>query len=35
VGRFLEEDAGFDSGNIFILWKGFDNWQNVGYPVED
>jgi hypothetical protein len=35
VGRFLELDAGFDPENIFIMWKGIDNWEGLGYPVED
>ena len=26
-------DAGFDPENILILWKGYDEWQELGYPV--
>ena len=35
VGRFLEQDAGFDPQNIFIMWKGIDNWEGLGYPTEN
>jgi rhodanese-related sulfurtransferase len=26
-------DAGFDHDNIAILWKGYEGWQDLGYPT--
>ena len=29
----FQMDAGFDPKNILILWKGLDEWEDLGYPV--
>lgn len=29
----MELDSGYNTENIFVLWKGYFNWQDLGYSV--
>ena len=32
--KLLKLDAGFGTDKIFVLWKGYFRWQELGYPLE-